>query len=128
MPADTYTLRIDDDTQDLVFDDNGELELVHGNETLAQCVRLTLEAYLTDFPLDTSHGTEWTRILGRKMSELSDAETDAVLRAAILQETEISFIESMDFTRDYRGLDVTFTAILRGGETITLEVGTRGAG
>ncbi|GHU77190.1 hypothetical protein AGMMS49992_24370 [Clostridia bacterium] len=26
MPADTYTLRIDDDTQDLVFDDNGELE------------------------------------------------------------------------------------------------------
>ncbi|GHU72083.1 hypothetical protein FACS1894184_19620 [Clostridia bacterium] len=126
MPADTYTLLIDDETQDLTFDEFGNFELVQGNDTLAQCVRLTLQAYLKQFPLDTSHGTQWTRVLGKKMNELSDTEIDSVLRAAILQETEILFIESISFVRDYRGIDVTFTAKLRDGGEITLEVNTRG--
>jgi hypothetical protein len=122
---DNLTLFIDDDTQDLRFTPEGEMELIYGNETTAQCVRLTLEAYLKDFFLDESHGTEWTRVLGRKMSELSDAELDSVLRAAILQETDISFIVSMSFERQYRGISVTFTAQLRNGGEVTLEINTR---
>jgi len=39
------TLKIDQETQDLVLDDSGSLELIGDAETVAQRARLTLERY-----------------------------------------------------------------------------------
>lgn len=53
------TLRIDQETQDLVLDDSGSLELIGDAETVAQCVRLTLETFKGEWFLDTDHGTDY---------------------------------------------------------------------
>lgn len=123
----TYTLRIDPDTFDLTFDDAGEFNLVHGDDTIAQCVRLTLQAYLGDFPLVPAHGTDWPRVLGQRVSHLNDGEVEEVARAAIFQETQIAYIPEISVAvADKRGIDIDFTASLRGGRVMALEVNTRG--
>ena len=58
------TLKIDPYSMDLVMDDGGDFALIYEDETTAQAVRLTLQAWEGDFPLDESHGTEWGQILG----------------------------------------------------------------
>jgi hypothetical protein len=120
MP-DNATLRIDEDTQDLVFASGG-LTMIDHEETTAQCVRLTLTAHKGDFFLDTTHGTEWSRILGRKQSDLEDDEADEVLRAGILQETDIAYVENLAITREGRNMNVTFDGTLRDGAPIRVEV------
>lgn len=55
------TLRIDQETQDLVLDDSGSLELIGDAETVAQCVRLTLETFKGEWFLDTDHGTDYDK-------------------------------------------------------------------
>ncbi|GHU69634.1 hypothetical protein FACS1894184_13960 [Clostridia bacterium] len=122
MPLDTHTLRIDPQTQDLTFDSDGNMELIYDRETTAQCVRLTLLAYHGDFPLDTTHGTQWPRILGRKLSDLQDDEAAGILREAILQETEVRYVDSMSITRDDRVLGVEFDATLVDGDDLNLGV------
>jgi hypothetical protein len=121
MP-DNMALYIDDETQDLTFDDRGELTRIYGNDTTAQCVRLTLTAYKGDFFLDTTHGTEWTRILGRKQSELSEDEAEEVLRDAILQEREVAYVDGIGLTRGARSMDAEFDCALRDGSTVHLGV------
>ena len=44
------TLKIDPDSMDLVMDDGGNFALIYGDETTAQAVRLTLQAWEGDFP------------------------------------------------------------------------------
>ena len=83
------TLKIDPDSMDLVMDDGGDFALIYGDETTAQAVRLTLQAWEGDFPLDESHGTEWGQILGRKPSDLGDDEAAEVIRKAIFQEDDV---------------------------------------
>ena len=58
------TLKIDQETQDLVLDDSGSLELIGDAETVAQCVRLTLETFKGEWFLDTDHGTDYDQIIG----------------------------------------------------------------
>ena len=48
------TLRIDQETQDLVLDDSGSLELIGDAETVAQCVRLTLETFKGEWFQETN--------------------------------------------------------------------------
>lgn len=116
------TLYIDPSTNDLSFDGNGNLRKVYDNETTAQNVRLTLLAYLGDFPLETTHGTEYPRFLGRKHSDLPQDEAQEIFRDAILQETDLAYVQDLSVTHSGRSAEVAFTGILRSGDTITAEV------
>lgn len=116
------TLKIDPDTMDIPIDENGDMALIYGDETTAQCVRLTLLTWKGGFPLDGSHGTEYDRILGRKRSELEEDEVEEVLRDAILQETDVEQIDQLDATIDGRGLEVAFSGTLYSGQSISMEV------
>lgn len=119
---DNYTLKIDPNTRDLVLDDDGMMELVSGDETSAQAVRLTLEAWKGEFPFDPTHGTEYNRIAGKKARELSEDEVPEVIRDAVLQETSVSEVDSVEYSLNGRTLDVSVTGTLTTGKSITTEV------
>ena len=111
------TLKIDQETQDLVLDDSGSLELIGDAETVAQCVRLTLETFKGEWFLDTDHGTDYDQIIGD-----GDGDTETVLRTAIFQETNVQYIDSLTVTRSGRSIAATFTGRLKDGTPISLEV------
>lgn len=60
---DNITLKIDPGSHDLVLADDA-LVMVSGAETVAQCVRLTLETFKGEWFLDTGHGTDYDQIIG----------------------------------------------------------------
>lgn len=115
------TLRIDPVTHDLVLKD-GDFEIIEGDETVAQCVRVTLEVYKGEWFLDENHGTDYERIMGLNPS---DDEIQDIIREAIFQETDVQFIDVLEVSRDLttRRLAVNFKGRLKSGESITLEVG-----
>ena len=51
MYLENMTLKVSEETSDLIFDDNGILVTVEGNATTAQNVRMALTAWKGDFPL-----------------------------------------------------------------------------
>ena len=116
------TVYIDPDTRDLAFDGEGMLRELYGDETSAQCVRLTLMAWKADFPLDESHGTDYERILGQRLSDLTDDSVDEVIRAAIFQEEDVTQVDSISHAVDGRHMDIEFTGTLSSGQTISMEV------
>ena len=97
------TLRIDQETQDLVLDDSGSLELIGDAETVAQCVRLTLETFKGEWFLDTDHGTDYDQIIAD-----GDGDAETVLRTAIFQETNVQYIDSLTVTRSGRSIIAVF--------------------
>ena len=105
------TLKIDQETQDLVLDDSGSLELI------AQCVRLTLETFKGEWFLDTDHGTDYDQIIAD-----GDGDAETVLRTAIFQETNVQYIDSLTVTRSGRSIAAAFTGRLKDGTPISLEV------
>ena len=62
---DDFTLRIDPQTRDIVFDEDGMLETISGDEATAQAVRQTLLVYKGEFPLVPSHGTDYEKSWGK---------------------------------------------------------------
>lgn len=116
------TLKIDPDTMDIPFDADGNMILIYGDETTAQCVRLTLLTWKGGFPLDESHGTDYQRIFGRRRSDLEDDEIEEVLREAIFQETDVEQIDQLAVGIDGRDLNAAFSGTLYGGRTISMEV------
>ena len=99
------TFKIDPETMDIPLDEDGNMVLIYGDETTAQCVRLTLLTWKGGFPLDESHGTDYE-----------------VLREAIFQETDVEQIDQLDAETDGRELSVTFSGTLYSGQTISMEV------
>jgi len=118
---DGYTLKIDEKTRDLVFDDDGCFEEIYGDESSAQAVRLTLLVYKGEFPLDITHGTDYDRIMGQPLSRLPQDEIEEILREAIFQEEEVLQIDSMDLTQKGRSLGVSFVGTLTSGKIIKTE-------
>ncbi len=118
---DGYTLKIDEKTRDLVFDDDGCFEEIYGDESSAQAVRLTLLVYKGEFPLDITHGTDYDRIMGQPLSRLPQDEIEEILREAIFQEEEVLQIDSMGLTQKGRSLSVSFVGTLKSGKTIKTE-------
>ena len=116
------TLLIDPDTYDLFIDGDGNFAMIHGDETTAQCVRLTLEVYEGEWFLDERHGTDYPRVFSD--SPPTDAETKDIIRAAIYQETDVKHIDSLDVKRNptSRRLDVGFTGRLDSGRSISMGV------
>ena len=121
---DNMTLLIDKESRDLVIDDDGLMECVYGDETTAQSVRLTLQAWKDEFFLDTTHGTEYDRILGKKPYELEDDEAGEVLREAIFQEPEVSQVDSLKSEAGNKAVKAEFEATLLSGGKISMEVTT----
>lgn len=116
------TVYIDPDMRDLAFDDEGMMRELYGDETSAQCVRLTLMAWKADFPLDESHGTDYERILGQRISDLTNDSVDEVVREAIFQEETVTQIDSIAHEVDGRHIDIEFSGTLSSGQTISMEV------
>jgi hypothetical protein len=124
MTERNMTLLIDYETRDLSFDGDGIMELIFGDTTTAQCVRITLQTWKEEFFLDVTHGTRYERILGKKPHELSRDEIAEVLREAIFQETDIAQIDNMKAEVGERNINAEFFATLYNGQTISMEVNT----
>lgn len=116
---DNHTLKIDEETRDLVFDEKGNLEMISSDETTAQAVRLTMQAYKKEFPLDITHGTGYDRIMGRSLSQLPKDEIDEVMREAIFQEDEVLQVDQLETEFNGRELSVNFVGTLQSGKIIT---------
>lgn len=122
---DNMSLYIDPETLDLDFDDSGIMRQTFDDETTAQAVRVTLQVYKGEFPLDITHGTDYDRIMGKKPHELEADEVPEILREAIFQEEAVAQVDSLECERsDGRGLSVAFTGTLTSGSTINTEVST----
>ena len=107
-----------------MLNDDGMMELVFGGDSSAQAVRLTLEAWKGEFPFDPTHGTEYDRIAGKKSRELSEDEVPEVIRDAVLQETTVSEVDTVEYDISDRNLEVSVTGTLTTGGVITTEVST----
>lgn len=111
---------IDPLTKDLAFDKHGILATVEDNETSAQCVRLTLEAWKGDFTLVPDHGTDYEKILGEREDE---ELADEVIREAVFQEDKVSALEELAVSvMENRKLEVIFSGRLNDGSLINMEV------
>lgn len=116
--------KIDPETKDLSFTDEGMLEVLEDDAAIAQGVALTLGAWKGDFELVPSHGTDYEQILGTVVDEET---TDEVLREAIFQEEQITTVESLGVTRgEGRKMTVTWSGQLSDGKIISMEVNTGG--
>ena len=116
--------KIDPETKDLSFTDEGMLEVMEDDAAIAQGVALTLGAWKGDFELVPSHGTDYEQILG---IEVDEETTDEVLREAIFQEEQITTVESLGVTQvEGRKMTVTWSGQLSDGKTISMEVNTGG--
>lgn len=116
------TIRIDPESRDIVLDEHGNMEMIYADDTTAQCVRLTLQTWITEFPLDVTHGTDYERILGKKASELEEDEAEEVLRDAILQEQDVAQVDSVAVDITGRSIEASFKGTLYSGQTISTEV------
>ena len=124
MIKENTTLRIDLDSRDLVVDENGFIEQISGDETTAQCVRLTLQTWKEEFFLDTTHGTEYDRVLGKKPHELATNEVDEVMRDAIFQESDVSQVDDLTTEIGSKTVTLAFEATLYSGNKLGMEVTT----
>ena len=113
--ANIMTLALDPETRDLMFDADGMLQCVYDGEAIAQNIRNNLHTWKGEFPLNTAHGTDWERVVGRPKSEAED-EADDVVRE----------IESLAITADGRSIGADFSGILYDGSTIRVGVNTDG--
>ena len=112
-------LYVDADTRDLVIAD-GDILTVDGAADIAQAVRVTLQAWLGDWDLDTRHGTDYPRILSD--DGVADTEIREILSAAIYQEPTVKQIDMLDIARSDRIVAVRFTAQLADGNIISGDV------
>ena len=118
------TLRIDPETRDLVFDENGNFELIADTDALIQNVRPTLLTWKAEFFADESHGTDYEQIMGLSQNEVQaeDSPVKEVIREAVFQEPNVSRINSITTEFENRTITVTLSATLVSGEEIYLEV------
>ena len=119
---DDFTLRIDPQTRDIVFDEDGMLETISGDEATAQAGRQTRLVYKGEFPLVPSHGTDYEKIMGKKPNELEDDEVPEVIREGVFQEPEVTEVDGVEFNIAGRSMDISVSGRLASGNTITSEV------
>ncbi len=124
MADGNMTLLVGTGDRDLVFDDDGLMEQIYGDDTTGQSIRLTLQTWKGEFFLDLTHGTEYGRILGRKPHELPKDEVGEVLRAAIFQETDVAQVDDVKAEIEEKTAVAKFEATLYSGQKIGMEVTT----
>ena len=117
------TLYIDPVARDLTFSD-GDIRTIIGDETTAQAVRTTLLAWLGEWQLDTRHGTDYATIFDGQLRD--KARIRDIITAAIYQEPQVQRVQTVTVSLSGRELRVSFTALLKSGNTISSEVSTNG--
>ena len=116
-----FTLKLDSGTRDLVFDDDGIMATIEGDDTYIQNVENNLNTWLGEFVLDDTHGTDYSRILGRNDSEIAPGEPEEVIRDAVLQEPNVSLINSVTVGQSARRtMDISLSGELLSGENISI--------
>lgn len=116
------TLLIDPETRDLVLDENGDFKKIFGKDTVVQNVRHALLTWKAEFFADRRHGTDYERIMGVNQNELEDGDVDEVIREAVFQEPDISWIESLTITFEDRTITAEILAVTVDDEVVRLEV------
>ena len=116
------TLLIDPETRDLVLDENGDFKKIFGKDTVIQNVRHALLTWKAEFFADRRHGTDYERIMGVNQNELEDGDVDEVIREAVFQEPDISWIESLTITFENRTITAEILAVTVDDEVVRLEV------
>lgn len=119
--ANITVLKLDPESRDLCFDSEGILDHLEDAEAIAQNIRNNLNTWRGEFELDTSHGTEWERVVGQPASDMED-ESDDVLRKSIFQEPYVREIESLSCAIDGRTIEADFSGTLYDGSTVRVEV------
>ena len=120
--GENMTLRIDPETRDLVFDEEGSFQKIYAEDTVAQNVRHALVTWKQEFFADAEHGTDYERIMGTNQNEIESEEIKEILREAIFQEPDVSRIDEMTVSYDGRSVSAMFSATLVNDEQISLEV------
>lgn len=118
-----YTLKIDPETRDLCLDDAGVLELVDGDATSAR---------LSGSPWRHGRGSSPSTLLTEPTTPASPVKrprarrgrSPEVIRDAVLQETTVSEVDSVEYNLSGRSLEVSVTGTLTTGGVITTEVST----
>ncbi|WP_240415034.1 DUF2634 domain-containing protein [Paenibacillus periandrae] len=118
------TLKLTDG--DLVFT-NGTMQLVDGNEEIAQAVRIELLTFKKEWFLDSRMGVDYYGVILMKQPNYEAIRAELV--QAILREPRIRSVDSLDvdFDRAARNLKVTFKATTRSGQAITQQEVLSGA-
>ena len=116
------TLLIDPETRDLVLDENGFFKKIFDKDTVVQNVRHALLTWKAEFFADLRHGTDYERIMGKNQDGLEDGEVDEVIREAVFQEPDISWIESINITFENRKITAEISAVTVDDTQISLEV------
>ncbi len=119
---DNMTLRIDPETRDLVINESGCFERIFNEDTTVQNVRHALVTWKREFFADEVHGTDYERIVGTNQNDVNNGEVEEVIREAIFQEPEVSWIDALSITYENRVISVQYSATLRNGERISMEV------
>lgn len=121
--ANITVLALDEETRDIVFDGAGMMELREDGEAIAQNIRNNLLTWKGEFPLNTDHGTDWSRVAGQPLSTALD-EADDVLRDSIFQEPYVRQIDELTPKLEGRSLGAEFSGTLYDGTTVRTEVKT----
>lgn len=106
---------------DVVFDANGNLEMVEGDEEIAQGVKMSLAIQKGEFELDENIGLD-TSFRQNKLVK-DDEITDSILEALQVM-TDQNIIEGADnivISRDQRTINVDLDAIKTDGTNINIE-------
>lgn len=122
MSDENMTLKIDPETRDLVFDENGSLEMIYGDDTTVQNVRHTLLAWTGEFFADEEHGTDYEQIMGKNENDIESGDIEEVIRDAVFQEPDVSSVDSITSSYEKRSVSVGVEMTLDDGETVNLEV------
>jgi hypothetical protein len=114
------TLKINPETKDFIFDENGIMETVSGADVIAQNVQICLTAWKGDFAELPEHGTDYQKIFGKNTST---EEIEETIRDAIYQEKEVEQIEGQKIIKNENGKSkINFIARLNDGSKVGTEV------
>ena len=116
------TLKINPETRDLVFDEDGNLEQIYDEETIMQNVRNTLLTWKAEFFADEEHGAEYDRILGQPENEIDFEDVEEVIREAVLQEPDVARVDDIEASYEGRSITALITMTFENDETVSLEV------
>lgn len=114
------TLKINEETQDLEFDKDGVLQIVEGNKTTAQNIRMALTAWKKDFEPVPEHGTDYKKFFSE---DCTTEEREEVVRNAVFQEECVKQIESVEIQNTgERKISVSFSVTTENETEINMEV------
>lgn len=109
------TFKIKDD--DLVFNGQNDLVMVDGEDEEVQCINRIITTQLSEWLLDPEHGFEYGYIRGKNV-DIDRAKLE--LTKAIMQETRVERVESLDISIDNqkRKVTISFKCVMINGNTI----------